>query len=374
MRKIALILCFLLALLFALPARAEESAEDALYLLVNEQNTVITHYYGAPEAGDEYIATDNAHYRVKIVDANRRVATLEALGTYQMPDVSWLEEKTGSLPASAKAKAVAIYCTHSDESYVPTDGTSSQKGQGGIYDVAGALKAALEEKGVTVHYSEDTHHPHDAGAYRRSRATAAELLKNGVDALIDIHRDGIPDPESYDSEVAGESLAMVRLEVGRANQNASVNKAFATRLKAIADKVYPGLVKDIYIGKGTYNQDLSPNAILFEFGTYTNEKQDAEKATAYMADVLYRALYGDVTGAAGASDARQAGSGEKKQGEESRGVWSGILWVIGALVVGAIIYALAATGRMKPALEKTGSTFREMFGGLFGRRKDSSRK
>lgn len=368
MKRIALIVC-LMILLSAFPALSEESAEDALYLLVNEKNTVVTHYFGAPEAGDEYIATDNAHYRVKIVDANRRVAQMETLGTYSMPDVGWLDETQESLPASAKNKAVALYCTHSDESYVPTDGTSSQKGQGGIYDVAAALKAALEEKGVTVHYSEDTHHPHDAGAYRRSRATAAELLKNGVDALIDIHRDGIPDPESYDSEVAGESLAMVRLEVGRANQNAEVNKTFATRLKAIADKVYPGLVKDIYIGKGTYNQDLSPNAILFEFGTYTNEKQEAEKATAYMADVLYRALYGGVTGAAGASDVNYS-SGEKKQ-EESRGVWSGILWVLGVLVVGAIIYALAATGRLKPAMEKTGSTFREMFGGLFGKKRGS---
>ncbi len=351
-------------------ALAEESDEQDTYILLDRENRVITSYAGTPQAGDEYIAADNAYYRVSRVDEVRRAATMEKIGQYEMPDVSWLDA-ADSLPASAVSKAIAIYCTHSDESYVPTDGTSSDsKGHGGIYDVAGALKEALTDKGVTVYLSENTHHPHDAGAYRRSRATAAELLKNGVDAILDIHRDGIPDPDEYDTTVNGKSLAMVRLEVGRSNQNAEANKAFAARLKAIADKVYPGLVKDIYIGKGTYNQDLSSHAILLEFGTHTSEKEDAEKATAYMADVIYRSLYGGVTGAAGASDVsyRSKQSGENGTGD-NKGAWSGILWVIGGLIVGAVIYAFAATGRMKPAMEKAGGTFREMFGGLFGKKK-----
>lgn len=369
MKKRIFLLLLAALLLFPRAVRAEEADEQAVYLLLNEQNTVVTSYAGTPEAGDEYIAADNTHYCVERVDTARKTASLTTLGAYEMPDVSWLDE-TDSLPASSVSKAIAMYCTHSDESYVPTDGSSSEKGQGGIYDVAGALKEALEKKGVTVYLSENTHHPHDAGAYRRSRATAAELLKNGVDAILDIHRDGIPNPKEYKTTVAGDSLAMVRLEVGRSNQNASANKAFATRLKAVADKVYPGLIKDIYIGKGTYNQDLSSHAILLEFGTHTSSKEDAEKATAYMADVLYRTLYGGVTGAAGASDVNYTSGAGKGGKDENKGAWTGILWVIGVLIVGAVIYTFAATGRFKPAMEKAGGTFREMFGGLFGKKKE----
>lgn len=366
MKGLALLLIVVMLCLPLLTALAHEEGED-VFLLRDQAGQVVTEFAGQPEAGDEYIAGDNTHYRVTKVDAAAKQALCETLGKYEMPDVSWLEDF--ALPVAASNKAVAMYCTHSDESYEKNDGTTSDEERGGIYDVAGALKEALEEKGVTVYLDESTHHPHDAGAYRRSRSTAAELAKKQVDAILDIHRDGIPSENQYATTVAGDEMTMVRLLVGRANGNADANKQFAAQLKAVGDKVYPGLIKDIYIGKGTYNQDIMPHAVLLEFGTHTSDKDDVLTSTKYMADVLYRTLYGGVTGAAGASDVNYS-SGEKKQ-EESRGVWSGILWVLGVLVVGAIIYALAATGRLKPAMEKTGSTFREMFGGLFGKKRGS---
>ena len=77
--------------------------------------------------------------------------------------------------ASAKAddsrKLIAMYVTHSDESYVPSDGTQSVNGQGGIYDVAREFRDALQQQGIDVILDESTHLPHDSGAYRRSRQT-----------------------------------------------------------------------------------------------------------------------------------------------------------------------------------------------------------
>lgn len=374
MKKAFALFMVLMALSMPLTAVAqEEMGEEKLYTFLNQDNVVITTYFGAPEVGDEYISGQNEYYRVRVVDDARKVVFLESLGAYEMPDVSWLSDVAPvAAMVSSQSRAVAIYCTHSDESYEPSDGKSSDEQRGGIFDVARSLADAFEEKGITAYQSDNTHHPHDAGAYRRSRATAAELLKKGVDAIFDIHRDGIPDPAAYETRVGGESMTMVRLEVGRANQNAQANKAFATRIKAIADSVYPGLIKDIYIGKGSYNQDLAPHAVLLEFGTHTTSKEDAQASAAYMGDVLVRAIYGGVTGAAGASDVgyQNANTGEAAQADENAGAWTGILWVLGILVVGSIIYALAATGRLKPAMEKTGSTFREMTGGLFGRKKD----
>ena len=358
----------LLAAVLFMPsaARAAEGTNEKVYALLSPEGQVLTHIAGDMDVGDEYIASDNRHYKVTKVDAAALRAETALIGDYPMPDVTWLNEQTVSV--AAMKKAIALYCTHSDESYEPTDGKSSDEKRGGIYDVADAFCAAMEEKGVTVYQSDETHHPHDAGAYRRSRQTAMQLLEEGVDCIIDIHRDGIPDPESYETKVKGEEATQVRLLVGRSNQNSGANKEFATRLKAVADKVYPGLIKDIFIGKGSYNQDLMSKAILFEFGTYTNKKEDVLASTGYMADVLNRTLYGGVTGAAGAKSDTQFQKGTDSK-EEDKAAFKGAGWVIAAVVAVGLLFAFAQTGSGSGAVGKVKRSFREMTGGLFGGKK-----
>lgn len=57
------------------------------------------------------------------------------------------------------------------------------------------------------------------------------------------------------------------------------------------------------MGKGAYNQDLAPRSVLLEFGTHTLPKERVLASTGPMSEVVYKALYGGVTGSAGASDA-----------------------------------------------------------------------
>lgn len=353
------VLCLIL-LLLAPAARAEE----AVYRIEDQSGAEITHYVGEPEAGDEYIARDNSHYIVRSVDKTAHTAVAERVGVYAMPDVSWLHSDSMAVAADT-GRAVAMYCTHSDESYVPTDGESSVTPRGGIYDVATALKENLEEKGVKVYYDDSTHHPHDSGAYRRSRSTAEGLLHDDVDAIFDIHRDGIEDPSQYETTIDGKDATMVRLLVGRSNQNASANKAFAAEIKAVADEMYPELIRDIYIGKGTYNQDLSPRSMLLEFGTHTIDQERAEEATQYMASVIEKTLYGGVSGAAESSGEKTAAKPSRKA---EKGAWTGVAWIVGALIVGAIVFAVASTGSVKAAAGKIGSAAREMTGGLFSKK------
>lgn len=351
MRKLAGMVLFMLLLL---PLAAE--AEEKVYRILDAQGNEITQYHGEPEAGDEYIAHDNRHYVIAQVDAGSHTAQAESKGVYALPDVKWLEDDSQAV--SSGQKAVALYCTHSDESYEPSDGDSSLTPRGGIYDVAESLKKGLEEQGVTVYFDDSTHLPHDSAAYRRSRATAEELLKNGVDAIFDVHRDGIPDPGQYETTIDGQKASMVRLLVGRSNQNAAANKEFAAGIKAVADKLYPDLVRDIYIGKGTYNQDLSPHAVLLEFGTHTIEKERAEQATGFMASVINKTLYGGISGAAG--NTAETASG--------KGVWTGIVWIIGLAVVGVAVFALASTGGVQPAIQKIRNNANEITGGIFDRK------
>ncbi len=346
--------------LCALPALSEEAEEGKVYTVSDLQGKHLTQVCGSPDVGDEYISGDNGHFRITAVDHTSLTARAEYLGAYVMPDVGWLKEN--AQPVMAEKRAVALYCTHSDESYTPTDGKSSDEQRGGIYDVAEEYKFALEEQGITVYYSDETHHPHDSGAYRRSRATATRLVEQGVDAVMDIHRDGIEDPASYEGTVDGQEMTRVRLLVGRSNQNASANKAFAAQIKAVADEMYPGLIKDIYIGKGSYNQDLWPQAVLLEFGTYTNEKEDVLTSTGHMAEVMNKTLYGGVSGAAGAQP--------RQKQQESTGAWTGVIWLVVAVVAGVAIFAFVSTGSGKGALEKWKGTFRELGGSVTGKKKE----
>ena len=129
--------------------------------------------------------------------------------------------------------------------------------------------------GINAIHDDACHDPHDANAYYRSRRTATRLLKQGPVLLVDVHRDSVP-PEVYATNVEGTEATKVKLVVGRQNSNMSTNLELAKRLKAHMDQVSPGLSGGIFIGKGNYNQDLTPRCILVEVGAHTNSKEDAE--------------------------------------------------------------------------------------------------
>lgn len=335
----------------------EKSAVEAPYTLLDAQGKALTQLGGTIYAGDEYIAGDDRWYRVVSTDEGARTATAEYLGMAGDGDEARSAFATLAASSGDGKKLVAMYSTHSDESYLPEDGVASKWKGAGIYDVGNRLKQALEKRGIETVYSRETFLPHDADAYTRSRRTAEELLKRGPDALLDIHRDAVP-AEQYETEVNGQDISKVRLFVGRTNQNAARNKAFARQIKAEADKRYPGLIKDIFIGKGNYNQDLSPNSLLLEFGTHEIEKEKAQEATGYIAEVLDSVLFGPAAKAEGAAGARRGT------------VAKGIGWTLALAAVAAIVYAFVATGSPEGAWRKLGRRASELTGGLFGRRDD----
>lgn len=344
-------MCILFALALMLSAFAyAETDGDCIYRLLDEDGNLLTQRAGRMYVGDEYISRDDILYRITEVDDNTCTAIAEEIG----PTAADEEAFSAYAKSANDEKLICMYSTHSDESYVPSDGASSLWENAGIYDVGDALKENLEAKGITVEYSEESFLPHDADAYNRSRSTTEEYAKQMPDAIIDIHRDGV-DAEEYETEVDGEETSMVRLFVGRSNPNAAENKAFAQRLKAAADKAYPGLIKDIFIGKGNYNQELYPQAILLEFGTYEIEKDKAISATEYMADVIDEVLFG--------------ASAQAATGEKNANAAKGIVWTVVIVAIAAAIYALAASGSLGGMWKKLKRGASEVSIGLFGRKK-----
>lgn len=340
-------------------------AEEEVYTMLDASGNQITLRGGQMFAGDEYISGDNQLYRIVTVDDESRTAVAERVGDAEVDPVALASFFVQRAEAKEKPEKnsddskhlICMYSTHSDESYLPEDGEASKWENAGIYDVGNALKDELEKRGIEVVYSEESFLPHDADAYNRSRATAEELLKKGPDALLDIHRDAIP-AEQYETEVDGEDISMVRLFVGRSNQNSAANKAFAQQIKKIADKEYPGLIKDIYIGKGNYNQELYPQALLLEFGTHKIEKDKAIGATKYIAEVLDTVLYGE------------SAKAETVAQTKTKPAAKGIFWAVGLAVLAAVIYGIASTGSFGGMWNKVKRGTSEITGGLFGKKPD----
>ena len=265
-------------------------SDPGYFTLMDENKKELTVMARKISVGDEYISGNNKHYIVTKVDTKKREAYTRLEGDITLPTVSINEYIE---VAKQQNGSILLYCTHNSESYVPTDGEESTEGNGGINDVAQSFADNLEKKGIRAVFSKEVHDPHDAGAYRRSRQTAIKLIKENmpVQAVFDIHRDAVP-KDHYVTEVDGQDMSAIRIVLGRRNQNREANEELAYKIKSVADKTFPGLIKDIFIGKGGYNQELSPRSLLFEMGTHETSKEAAQKSSAYIAEVVSKAMYG----------------------------------------------------------------------------------
>lgn len=334
MKRWFLILTILIMVVSSLGnARAEIELDGKFVTLKDEKGRVITRTAHQVSIGDEYLTSNNGLYRVTKVEgeiATARLVRKERLKAESRTGLRALINNLSQMRAEVKDKGpIAIYHTHSDESYVPTDGKSSQKGNGGIFRVGEALTKAFEQNGIPVVHDKSSHDPHDALAYDRSRRTAAQLLKKQPSCILDVHRDAVP-PEEYSKIINGKGVTKVQLVVGRENPNFKANNDFAKQVKAVVDKKYPGLIKGIFYGTGKYNQDLGPRTLLLEFGTHTNSRDSAERGAAIFAEAASDVLYG----AAGA-------------GFINRGSLQSLFWIIVAVVGGIGLFFLINRGGLK---------------------------
>jgi len=338
-KRIAYILLTILLLLtYSGAALAEiETSSGEYFSLVNEQNNIIHQTALQVYVGDIYIAADNSKYVV--VEINGSTARCIYQGKETMPTISSDPQVQASLLNSAvpilkkgTKPTIAVYHTHSDESYVPNDGKESIEGKGGIYDVGAAFVEQLKALGFNVEYNTENHNPHDVNAYNRSRKTAASLMKTTPDAIIDVHRDAVP-PGEYQTKVNGQEATKVKLVVGRTNPNMKTTMEFAKSLKAAMDAKVPGLSDGIFVGKGSYNQDLSPRAMLIEVGAHTNDKIAAEKGVKAFAGIL-PAVLGVSTDATGTSDQNAPAQKPVGTGNQKAGTTILIMLVVIAAVIG----------------------------------------
>lgn len=329
---------------------------------------------------DEYISADNKRYIIEVVDDEERTGKAKYIENVKMPVFNVTKKAKYTEVSAQDQKRIGLYHTHNDECYNDVDGTDSVYGKGGIHDVGAKLKTQLESLGVNVYYDESLHLPHDSGAYSRSLSTASNLLRNDLDAIFDVHRDATPRKE-YITEVDGVTMSKVRMVVGSANANSAVNKEFALTIKAYADEVYPGLIKDIYIGKGNYNQQLFSRSMLFEFGTNTIEKEYVLRSCVPLAKTIDVVLYGtnnasqeslsDIDQSSSTGDMLETGMVGAVNNGENTNAGLGILWIVLIALGGiALIFGLIML-ISKKARYGVKRFFSELTAGMFKKRNRS---
>jgi stage II sporulation protein P len=327
-------------------------------ITIRDQNDqVITETARQVMVGDEIILPDGRHYRVKKVKNDMAKAKLLGSDKHYL---SWLEyfQSNPAIPVAAdwKDKPVGVYHTHTGESYLPDSGTDSKPYEGDIYLVGQSFVSELEKEKTNVIYYETPHDPHDSNAYMRSRRTAIGIMKNDPVAVFDIHRDGVPDPNKYRVTIDGKQVAQVRLVIGKQNPHRDTNTEFAKRLMAYAEKQHPGLIKDLYIGRGNYNQDLLSTAVLLESGTHTNSLAECQQGMILFADIIPVIL--GLTGEEEAGAEEIVGAGPIKETETSG--WTTAIWLLVITIASVGAFLFISTGSMEKALEAGAKTVREM--------------
>lgn len=342
-----------------------ESADGYYTMKDRQDRSVILRTARILHPGDEYIDRDNRHFRVVMIEEKTAWAEQVKSKNRRLKSSKGLPPSGEEMAAGSnqvQKMPVGIYHTHGAESYVPTDGAASIDQGGGILRVGDVFTRALEKKGFAVNHVGETHTPHDAGAYHRSRRTAEELVKEGDQLIFDVHRDAVP-PEEYEQTVEGEDIIQILLVVGQQNQNADNNRAFAATLKQIADEQHPGLIKGILGAQGNYNQDLTPRAILLEVGAHENNREDAERAVALFADVVDNY----VTGPAVAPE---------QTAQSNRLSLNSALKLILLLAAAIFVYLLIAAGSWEELKRKVSSFFEREFADLriFNRKDGGNRK
>lgn len=201
--------------------------------------------------------------------------------------------------AAAKVQ-VAVYSTHSSESYTAYSGEPKVYGKlGGVYLASAALGERLGEAGIGVVVDETIHDwPDWNKSYANSLETAKRLLADypNLQLLIDMHRDAGVSRENSVTVVNGQKAAKIMLVCGSdqryTHPNWRQNQEFMDEIAEKMDELYPGLLRRVSVQTGRYNQHISPRAILVEMGTTENTIEEVEYAARLLADVLAQVLSG----------------------------------------------------------------------------------
>jgi stage II sporulation protein P len=238
---------------------------------------------------------------IEIMKAKRE-ASLQNLDSIETP--SDQTPQADPSKTTGKRKVVYVYFTHNRESYIPylkgvKDADSAYHSQFNVTKIGDQLKTSLEDRGIGTFIDKtdiqgilNKKHLTYAKSYQESRPVvqAAMASNHDLNYLIDIHRDSQRKPQTT-VNVNGKSYARLAFIIGGKNPNYEKNAKLAKELHDLLQKKYKGLSRGVMIknaagSNSIYNQNLSDNALLIEFGGVDNTFEELNRSADALADVF----------------------------------------------------------------------------------------
>lgn len=216
------------------------------------------------------------------------------------------EGKQEATIKSPKEKSVYIYHSHSWESFLPfikgatkpNEAVSSNQ-SANVIAVGDLLSHELTSKGIGVEHNKDnvaanlkSQNLDYKSSYNLSRKDVQEAMGSNdkLKVLIDIHRDSQRKPITT-TTIQGKEYARLFFIVGKEHENYEKNLEYAKEINKKLEEKYPGLSRGVFIkgkdeGNGIYNQDISGNSLLIEFGGIDNNLTELSNTIKAFAEVF----------------------------------------------------------------------------------------
>ncbi|MCT2537619.1 stage II sporulation protein P [Aquibacillus koreensis] len=213
------------------------------------------------------------------------------------------QEPNDEQPSTGNRDIAFIYNSHNRESFLPylPEGTipdHAHHSEVNITKVSDRLAKSLEANGIgaQVDDTDIMNVLNDKGweywqSYTASKPVVEEALASNKDIqfVFDLHRDSLRRDKTTKT-IDGQSYAKLMFVVGEDYAN-DENKALATELHNLIDKKYPGLSRGVVLqggsgNNGVYNQDLSDNAMLVEFGGVDNTLEELYRTADVLAEIF----------------------------------------------------------------------------------------
>ncbi|WP_121639718.1 stage II sporulation protein P [Virgibacillus sp. Bac330] len=214
------------------------------------------------------------------------------------------QERNEATPSTGDRQVVYLYNSHNRESFLPhlpgvEDPNEAHHKEVNITKVSDHLAKSLEENGIgTIVENKDIMNElNDKGwgygkSYQASRQVVEEAMANNKDMqyAFDLHRDSIGRDKTT-AKINGKPFARLMIVIGAEHAEYEKNQKLATKLHYLLEQHYPGLSRGVYTKKGAgtngvFNQDLSNNALLFEFGGVENNLDELYRSADALADVF----------------------------------------------------------------------------------------
>lgn len=259
--------------------------------------------------GQIFVAGDGTNYTNLPSESSPPLEVLQAEKEAALQNIEALNkqveepEVTPTLSTGDK-DVVFIYFTHTRESFLPhlkdvTEPNLAHHSKVNVVQVGERLKSELEKRGIgtIVDQTDVVGHLTKKNlkywqSYDESRHVVKAALTNNRDLtyLFDIHRDS-KRKKATTIKIDGKDYAKLAFVIGTKHANYERNIRLANDLHDLLQKKYPGLSRGVLAKgekghNGKYNQDLSENAILIEFGGVDNTFDELYESAAAFAEVF----------------------------------------------------------------------------------------